>query len=725
MAATENIKLPGFGEYSKIIKYLAENCDDFKEKFGNVVLENIVVGSGSFGRVYQMQSSRYKGIALAVKFSDPLSPVYKYGKNLALEDMQVYIEKFEAELNREANINIELQSHEHKNVVTAYGVYRLDRMKSAEILGAKFERKFYILIMPFYKYTLEKYIESKQGEITEKEVLSIVEQLAQGVCHLHSLTADDQRLIHRDIKPQNIFVDACDSSYRILIGDFSCAKWAPLYGGSIFNSIELASADPFRHPSMDPDLNKASIKTDIYSMAMVLFFLVLINQNNFSDYNNVYSTLAEAKTLIDMPDFTKYKPQNCDVRLWEVIRRGVGNVFPYESAEEFLEAVGDVQEYKNYYSSEKRNPIDCTAPDSKTMATKFSKTESANCKHAFKLIACIALAGTVMGTSYAILRNSIHTDNSIGSLEVQSSTPASNEAAFSNSINGNSEQNSVAFESLSNSTEPGSNSISSRENLNASESRSSSLSGGSGSSSTSGTSTGLSTSSLEPASQETASTPSTSDTSFPIISPYVPMETGVSIDVQNFPDEVFRNYISANCDTNGNGVLSSDEINQTVWMQVDDMGISSLKGLEYFTNLQELDCWNNNLTSLDVSNNVMLHGLHCQKNNLVSLNLTYNSNLDNVSCFGNNLTSLDVSKCPKLSQLSCEDNMLTSLDVSHNSELGELLCCNNSLTNLDVSHNSKLTMLYCQGNHIANLNFANNPSLQDVHCDEDTTVSYS
>ena len=47
-----------------------------------------------------------------------------------------------------------------------------------------------------------------------------------------------------------------------------------------------------------------------------------------------------------------------------------------------------------------------------------------------------------------------------------------------------------------------------------------------------------------------------------------------------------------------------------------------------------------------------------------------------------------------LENLSCYNNRLTSLDVSKNTALEELGCSNNKLTELDVSNNINLKGLY-------------------------------
>ncbi len=97
----------------------------------------------------------------------------------------------------------------------------------------------------------------------------------------------------------------------------------------------------------------------------------------------------------------------------------------------------------------------------------------------------------------------------------------------------------------------------------------------------------------------------------------------IVINETNFPDEVFRNYVTDNFDDNNNGILEEAEINAIIGVDVDEMGISDLKGIEYFSNLRNLSCKNNNLTALDVSQNTALVFLICTNNQLTTLDIEY------------------------------------------------------------------------------------------------------
>ena len=91
---------------------------------------------------------------------------------------------------------------------------------------------------------------------------------------------------------------------------------------------------------------------------------------------------------------------------------------------------------------------------------------------------------------------------------------------------------------------------------------------------------------------------------------------GIAIDEKNFPDPVFRQLVWDNYDKNHNGGFSSDEAALVTKLDLDGLGITNLKGIEYFTSLIELRCNENMLTSLDLSKNTALKVLYCKNNRI-------------------------------------------------------------------------------------------------------------
>ncbi len=190
----------------------------------------------------------------------------------------------------------------------------------------------------------------------------------------------------------------------------------------------------------------------------------------------------------------------------------------------------------------------------------------------------------------------------------------------------------------------------------------------------------------------------------------------VTINATNFPDENFRSYVSNNIDSNGDGKLSTSEIAAVTELDVGQRGITSLKGVEYFTALKLLYCYKNSLTALDVSKNTALTHINCANNSLTALDVSKNTKLDTLYCDNNQLTSLDVSKNTKLDTLTFSGNQLAAIDVSKNTALFELQCAGNQLTALDVSKNTALSYLSCRDNKLTSLDVSNNPELYYLYC---------
>ena len=85
----------------------------------------------------------------------------------------------------------------------------------------------------------------------------------------------------------------------------------------------------------------------------------------------------------------------------------------------------------------------------------------------------------------------------------------------------------------------------------------------------------------------------------------------------NIPDANFKAYLVGNKEINTNGdkeiqVSEASAFNSEIDCFM--MDISNLKGIEAFTTLTSLNCYGNQLTSLDVSKNTALTHLYCDGN---------------------------------------------------------------------------------------------------------------
>lgn len=237
--------------------------------------------------------------------------------------------------------------------------------------------------------------------------------------------------------------------------------------------------------------------------------------------------------------------------------------------------------------------------------------------------------------------------------------------------------------------------------------------------------------------------------------------TGIAFDsldfALKFPDAVFRNFLIDYCDTNNDGKLDVDIKSMTIPASY---AIKRLKGIEFFEDLEKLDCHGIGLTELNVGKNFKLEELDCSDNQLkesypilssglkklncsnnkltyMNLGSLYGLNLEEANCSNNeirnivmdsvgelvkfdcsnnDLMTLDVSQCFKLKELNCSGNQLMELDVSSQTQLKQLDCSKNKLTELNVKQNGGLTSLICNDNQLKTLDLSQNLSLSHLNC---------
>ena len=195
-------------------------------------------------------------------------------------------------------------------------------------------------------------------------------------------------------------------------------------------------------------------------------------------------------------------------------------------------------------------------------------------------------------------------------------------------------------------------------------------------------------------------------------------QTGyIKIKKVNFPDRHFRQYIKENFDKDGDGILSSDEINSITRINLYyTEKTSNLKGMEYFPNLTYLACGGESITSLDVSENKELKELFFPKTDIISLDVSKNTVLETLFCLGSKIKKLDISQNQKLKRLECSYTGITELDLSQNIELDKLSCYKTEITELDISNNKKLEYLGCSCTGIKELDISQNNKLEVLHC---------
>ena len=190
----------------------------------------------------------------------------------------------------------------------------------------------------------------------------------------------------------------------------------------------------------------------------------------------------------------------------------------------------------------------------------------------------------------------------------------------------------------------------------------------------------------------------------------------------NIPDTNFKAALVGNASINTNmdaeiQITEANIFNGAI--NVSQLNITDLTGIEAFVELDSLDCRFNPLISFDVYANTVLTYINCGpfiNDNMGfedSIDFSANTMLTYLNCSGviglgveNSLSSINVTGLNNLTYLDCGANILLSLDVSTNTSLNYLDCssaCVNGgigsdfaqLTNLNLSGAIALTYLDC------------------------------
>ncbi len=171
-------------------------------------------------------------------------------------------------------------------------------------------------------------------------------------------------------------------------------------------------------------------------------------------------------------------------------------------------------------------------------------------------------------------------------------------------------------------------------------------------------------------------------------------------------------------DTNNDSEIQVSEALLVYRLTVSYAAIADLTGIGSFTNLKQLYCENNQLTSLNVSNLTHLELVHCQNNQVLAgtLDVSMLLSLKELNCNNNSLTSLNLSGLVNIENLYCSQNNLSILNVASLVHLKNLFCSDNQLTYLDVNSLTTLEKLYFDFNHLPNVAINNLVNLTELSC---------
>ena len=210
----------------------------------------------------------------------------------------------------------------------------------------------------------------------------------------------------------------------------------------------------------------------------------------------------------------------------------------------------------------------------------------------------------------------------------------------------------------------------------------------------------------------------------------------IELSAEQFPDQVILTF-AGTCDKDGNGSLSEAECMEVEELAMPNAGITDLKGVENFRNLQRVDVSQNaigdfapvkDLSSLqilkvngnpasvlDVTGCSSLKKLYAQNSTFSELHVTGLGSLEEVRIENNHLTDLDLTGLPSLRALSCYGNQLHTLDARPAAVLEVLQADSNGMESLLVEGLGNLKTLHCQNNNLQQISLSGLGALEEFN----------
>ncbi len=195
------------------------------------------IGSGGMGVVYRaVQRSANRVVALKVIRPERLD-------DHSPEARADIIRRFHTEAEAAARL-------EHDHIVTVYEV--------GESAGQHFYSMRFI-----DGQSLAAMV--REGPLASRRAASYLEPVARAVhaAHRHGV-------LHRDLKPRNILVDAADRPY---VADFGLAKWLER-ASDVTRTGQVLGTPEYMSPEQAQDASRCTASSDVYSLGATLYDLV-------------------------------------------------------------------------------------------------------------------------------------------------------------------------------------------------------------------------------------------------------------------------------------------------------------------------------------------------------------------------------------------------------------------------------------------------------------------
>ena len=187
----------------------------------------------------------------------------------------------------------------------------------------------------------------------------------------------------------------------------------------------------------------------------------------------------------------------------------------------------------------------------------------------------------------------------------------------------------------------------------------------------------------------------------------------IANDETGIPDAILYQKILKQCDANHDGILTKDEAAATEELDLitydnDENEIKNLQGIQFFTNLVELDALGNQISDINVLSSLTnLKWLNLGDNQISDISaLSSLTNLTGLGLHDNQISDISaLSSLTNLAGLTLHDNQISDISaLSGMTKMEGLDLCNNQISSISaLSGMTKLDSLYLYNNQISDI----------------------
>jgi hypothetical protein len=188
-----------------------------------------------------------------------------------------------------------------------------------------------------------------------------------------------------------------------------------------------------------------------------------------------------------------------------------------------------------------------------------------------------------------------------------------------------------------------------------------------------------------------------------------------------------------------NGTIPFTNAQRITTLNLANMDIDSLTGIELFKNLEYIDVsGNDELRDLYIFGDMQnlktfkatgskIETFQIYSTRLEVIDFSDNRNIREISVLGSRVKSLNVTGATKLRFLRINGGALTTVDLSSQTDLDSLTITSNKLTSIDLSRHTKLGYVELTGNRLSNIDFSKNLALREFRVGDNnlTTLDVS